>query len=73
MRIRIMRKKEFSSHPEKAGNHLQDSCAFPKKQIPKPVEIIHRTKNNTEKQIIIDLDDAYGVPFSSASFYIQEK
>ena len=42
------------------------------KQIPKPVEIIHRTKNNTEKQIIIDLDDAYGVPFSSASFHIQE-
>lgn len=67
-----MRKKEINSDRKKAVNHVPDSCTSLKK-MPKPIEMIHRTKNNTEKQIIIDLDDAYGVPFSSASFHIQEE
>ncbi len=68
-----MRKKEIGSDQKKTENHISESRTSLEKQIPKPVEIIHRTKNNTEKQIIIDLDDAYGVPFSSASFHIQEQ
>ena len=68
-----MRNKGISFDQKKTENHISESRTSLEKQIPKPVEMIHRTKNNTEKQIIIDLDDAYGVPFSSSSFHIQEQ
>ena len=67
-----MRKQDgFRPGQRKTAAGLPAFRNAPKKHNPWYTEFTHETKDCAAKQVFIDLDDAYGVPFSSGSFRIQ--